>query len=179
MTLNVTFLTKEEVYVHEKEKDIWKIGFVVNHTTDELIVEIQGNTKACDEKNVFIRKRNRLNNPLDLISNHTNSKKIINEKRRAYYNYFYEKLDKTFGLSCLLSSSIKLETYQLEVVRRVLNDPVQRYLLADEVGLGKTIEACLVIKQYIIDEPFNHKVIIVCPDNLRKQWGMELEQRFF
>ena len=44
----------------------------------------------------------------DLISNHTNSKKIINEKRRAYYNYFYEKLDKTFGLSCLLSSSIKL-----------------------------------------------------------------------
>jgi len=46
---------------------------------------------------------------------------------------------------------IELEAHQIEVVRRVLQDPVQRYLLADEVGLGKTIEAGILIRQRVLD----------------------------
>ena len=40
--------------------------------------------------------------------------------------------------------------HQVAVVRRVLEDPVQRYRLADEVGLGQTIEACTVVRQHLI-----------------------------
>ena len=49
------------------------------------------------------------------------------------------------GMGALISSSIELYEHQIEVARRVLDDPVQRYLLADEVGLGKTIEAGLIM----------------------------------
>ena len=41
------------------------------------------------------------------------------------------------GMHCLLSSAVDLEHHQVEVVRRVLRDPIQRYLLGDEVGPGQ------------------------------------------
>ena len=46
---------------------------------------------------------------------------------------------------------------------RVLEDPKQRYLLADEVGLGKTIEAGLIIRQHLLDHPQGHVVVITPP----------------
>ena len=55
----------------------------------------------------------------------------------------------------------------------MLTDPVQRYLLADEVGLGKTIEAGLVIRQHLIDDP-SKSVLVVVPAQLREQWRQEL-----
>ena len=59
---------------------------------------------------------------------------------------------------------IDLEPHQVEVVRRVLQDPVQRYLLADEVGLGKTIEAGILIRQYVLDDPDRHQVVVLVPE---------------
>src|SRR5690606_6992943 len=78
----------------------------------------------------------------------------------------------------LLSSRIKLYPHQVEVVRRVLHDPVQRYLLADEVGLGKTIEAGAIIRQTLLDDREAHALVIV-PPTLKSQWRVELEERFF
>ena len=60
----------------------------------------------------------------------------------------------------------------------VISDPVQRYLLADEVGLGKTIEAGLVIRQVLLDEPMS-QIAIVAPNALRRQWRDELRSKFF
>jgi len=83
------------------------------------------------------------------------------------------------GLSSLASAGIELLEHQVAIVRRVLADPVQRYLLADEVGLGKTIEAGVLIRQHIIDEPDNAKVLVVTPLHLMGQWRAELESKFF
>jgi ATP-dependent helicase HepA len=58
-------------------------------------------------------------------------------------------------------------------VRRVLTDPIQRYLLADEVGLGKTIEAGLIVRQHLIDNP-DIEVLIAVPPHLCRQWRSEL-----
>ncbi len=77
----------------------------------------------------------------------------------------------------MLASSIELVDYQFEVIRRVLTDPVQRYLLADEVGLGKTIEAGVIIRQYFLDAPDGFGVVIV-PRALVSQWREELSDRF-
>ena len=74
---------------------------------------------------------------------------------------------------------LDLEDYQIEIVSRVLKDPIQRYLLSDEVGLGKTIEAGIILKQFVNDSPQNHKTIIITPPTLVIQWERELEKRFF
>jgi ATP-dependent helicase HepA len=51
----------------------------------------------------------------------------------------------------LISSRVEIEPHQIAVVRRILQDPNPKYLLADEVGLGKTIEAGLVIREHVLE----------------------------
>jgi len=81
------------------------------------------------------------------------------------------------GLLGVSSSAVNLYPHQVGVARRVLADPVQRYLLADEVGLGKTIEAGLIIRQRLIDAPSSIVVVLV-PEPLVWQWEAELESKF-
>lgn len=80
------------------------------------------------------------------------------------------------GLSGVLAASVELHPHQLRVVRRVLDDSFQRYLLADEVGLGKTIEAGLILRQRLLDAPRSIAVVF-CPEALTWQWREELDQR--
>ena len=82
------------------------------------------------------------------------------------------------GMSALLSSAIELEAHQVEVVRRILQDPIQRYLLADEVGLGKTIEAGILIRQCFLDGGPQTQVIVLTPVALVPQWRAELVTKF-
>jgi ATP-dependent helicase HepA len=63
------------------------------------------------------------------------------------------------------------------VVRRVTEDPIQRFLLADEVGLGKTIEAAAIVAQALLDHP-DDRIVIAAPRTLLRQWRDELSLRF-
>ena len=85
---------------------------------------------------------------------------------------------KNRGLAALVSSSVELVAHQASVAYRVLLDPFQRYLLADEVGLGKTIEAGILIKQFTLDAPHDHETLVIVPESLRVQWQQELTHRF-
>ncbi|MGQ9592460.1 MAG: DEAD/DEAH box helicase, partial [Planctomycetota bacterium] len=67
--------------------------------------------------------------------------------------------------------------YQIETVLRVLKRFRGRVLLADEVGLGKTIEACLVLKEYMVRGQVRRALILV-PPALVGQWKGELEEKF-
>ena len=60
--------------------------------------------------------------------------------------------------------------YQLETARRIFRDFRGRVLLADEVGLGKTIEACLALKEYML-HGLVRKALILTPPSLVSQWG--------
>ena len=80
------------------------------------------------------------------------------------------------GLSGVVSAPVNLYHHQIDTVARVLADPVIRYLLADEVGLGKTIEAGLVIRQVMIDDP-EAEVLVLVPGSLVGQWKSELFDR--
>lgn len=82
------------------------------------------------------------------------------------------------GLTGLLSSAVEFYPHQVEAALTILTDPIQRYLLADEVGLGKTIEAGVVVRQLLIDNP-RAKVVFVVPEALRRQWLRELRTKFF
>jgi ATP-dependent helicase HepA len=81
------------------------------------------------------------------------------------------------GLPALLSAKVEILQHQAEIADRVLRDPTIRYLLADEVGLGKTIEAGIILRQIRLDAP-GASIAVVTPDALTRQWQEELESRF-
>ncbi|WP_371225372.1 SNF2-related protein [Roseovarius sp. 2305UL8-3] len=62
--------------------------------------------------------------------------------------------------------------HQLSTVRRVLGDTHVRHLLSDEVGLGKTVQALMIINALRWQQP-SHRTIVVAPDNLLSQWQEE------
>ncbi len=82
------------------------------------------------------------------------------------------------GFTAAMSASVRPFQHQFNVLARVLGDPVARFVLADEVGLGKTIEAGLVIRQFLLDEP-KSSVVVSVPSTLRAQWIEELSTKFF
>jgi len=73
--------------------------------------------------------------------------------------------------------SIEIEDYQLEPVARALRLPRVNLLIADDVGLGKTIEAGLVLEEMIARGRV-HKVLIVTPVSLTLQWQSEMAEKF-
>lgn len=68
--------------------------------------------------------------------------------------------------------------HQLEVAKQVVENMNGKAILADEVGLGKTIEAGLILKEYMI-RGLVKKVLILVPASLVSQWAMELNSKFF
>ena len=81
------------------------------------------------------------------------------------------------GLTGLVSASVEIVGHQADAVRRILHDPLQRYLLADEVGLGKTIEAGAVLRQTLVDDQ-KATALVLAPETLLGQWAGELDEKF-
>ena len=76
-----------------------------------------------------------------------------------------------------LGGRIDLIPHQLYIASEVSSRMVPRVLLADEVGLGKTIEACLILHRLILTGRAQ-RVLILVPDSLVHQWFVELRRRF-
>ncbi|WP_201377768.1 SNF2-related protein [Ktedonobacter sp. SOSP1-52] len=98
---------------------------------------------------------------------------------RDYLIQAYRELHNvTFGVDELVSARVMLLAHQAEVVSRVLADTTCRYILADEVGLGKTIEACVILKGLRRRNP-SLKALIIVPSALARQWHNELNEKFW
>lgn len=77
----------------------------------------------------------------------------------------------------LFDAQVDVNPHQIEAALFALNNPLSKgVILADEVGLGKTIEAALVLCQYWAERKRN--LLIICPASLRKQWAQELQDKF-
>lgn len=97
--------------------------------------------------------------------------------------YFAHELTKSGGKGVdrlgqsLFNASVDLNPHQVEAALFALHSPLSKgVLLADEVGLGKTIEAGLVLCQFWAER--KRHLLVVCPAALRKQWQVELEEKF-
>ena len=90
--------------------------------------------------------------------------------RLAYAQQFDE-------LASLSNSRVEIKPHQVGVVHRVMSEFPHRFLLADEVGLGKTIEAGLIIKE-LKARGLAKRVLILAPAGLVRQWQFEMKTKF-
>ena len=80
--------------------------------------------------------------------------------------------------STLSNAQVDLNPHQIEAALFAFKSPLSKgAILADEVGLGKTIEAGLVLSQKWAER--KRKIILIVPSSLRKQWNSELQEKFF
>jgi len=77
----------------------------------------------------------------------------------------------------LFDACVDLNPHQIDAAAFALRNPLSKgVLLADEVGLGKTIEAGLVLCQSWAER--KRRLLVICPASIRKQWGLELQEKF-
>ncbi|MBS2026944.1 MAG: DEAD/DEAH box helicase family protein [Deltaproteobacteria bacterium] len=81
------------------------------------------------------------------------------------------------ALGALFASRVMVKPYQVSVVQRVLNARAPRFVLADEVGLGKTIEAGMVLSA-LSQSGLGRRLLVVAPGHLTLQWLAELYRKF-
>lgn len=81
------------------------------------------------------------------------------------------------GILSSLSSGIIPLPHQLHVLNRALETNNIRYILADEVGLGKTIETGMIIKE-LKARGLVKRILVVCPTGLVSQWSAEMQEKF-
>ncbi|RDH83897.1 MAG: RNA polymerase-associated protein RapA [endosymbiont of Galathealinum brachiosum] len=116
-----------------------------------------------------------LNKPLErLISGQVDKNKWFDLRYQTWLN-----LQKNYssGISGLTGARTSLIPHQLYIANEIASRYAPRVLLADEVGLGKTIEACLILHQQMNRGRAN-RVLIIVPDALIHQWLVELLRRF-
>ena len=86
--------------------------------------------------------------------------------------HYEESLTKTIA-----SAKVDMNPHQVQAALFALRSPLSKgVILADEVGLGKTIEACLVLAQRWAEQ--KRKLLLIVPATLRKQWSQELRDKF-
>lgn len=77
----------------------------------------------------------------------------------------------------LFDAAVDLNPHQIEAALFALQLPLSKgVILADEVGLGKTIEAGIVLCQFWAER--KRRLLVICPASLRKQWALELGGKF-
>ena len=106
---------------------------------------------------------------------------MISAYHAKYYAYELTRRHDADGVDrlsqSLFDASVDLNPHQIDAALFALRNPIQQgVLLADEVGLGKTIEAALVLCQYWAER--RRRLLVVCPASLRKQWAQELLEKF-
>ena len=82
-----------------------------------------------------------------------------------------------YGFKELAGSKIYLMPHQVNAIMRCLQESPCRYMLADEVGMGKTVEAISVYKIFSLNKS-NAKALVVVPTTLKEQWKSELLLKF-
>lgn len=166
------------VYVYRESDNRWRVGRVQEDDGSGLYIRFSHKEDSyVSYADAFVRWKRPIRNPAQFLARFITETPQYAEARSGFLQSYSDQRGAAFGIGALLSSSVEMNAHQIDVVRRVLNDPSQRYLLADEVGLGKTIEAGIIIRQAVLDDPM-HRVVVLVPGSLVRQWRHELANRF-
>ena len=194
VTLPITAVREVElspqtrVFWFDPDHAAWRAGRVdgglvgaaaLRSTEDNYHVRFPNGQEArVPVSQLYLRWSHPIEDPTDYLADRVTDTPFFFDGRSRIVRYLSEQRAAFGGLTALASSAIELLPHQVATVRRVLADPVERYLLADEVGLGKTIEAGILIRQHVIDCPRDARILVVVPRHLVPQWRSELATKF-
>jgi ATP-dependent helicase HepA len=177
------------VYLFDEKRLVWHVGRVdgglvsaraLRASEDHYFVRFPNRKGAnIPQSRLFVRWSYPIEDPTDYLAARTTETPYFFDGRTQIMRHLASERAAFGGLTALASASIELLEHQVTTVRRVLADPIERYLLADEVGLGKTIEAGILIRQHVIDNPDQARVLVIVPNHLLHQWRSELAEKFF
>ncbi|MCW6050540.1 helicase [Lyngbya sp. CCAP 1446/10] len=168
-------------YLWSTSQERWIIGRVYDWDEDKLEYEIDlpdSQSLQAVETQLYVRCNIPIADPIDILAVKGQETPYFHDRRLAFVQSAIEQRAVSRGMTGLISANIDLYPHQVEVVRRVLEDPIVRYLLADEAGLGKTVEAGTILRQFLLDDP-NGRAVVIAPKYLLEQWRQELENKFY
>lgn len=150
--------------------------------TEDALRSRPGNTLLQENLKTVMRLKDRLRSKLDRLNGpHFSSREILPFQAKYYAEMLTRRIP--FGAddqlaSVMVDARVDLNPHQVEAALFAFKSPLSNgAILADEVGLGKTIEAGLVLAQKWAER--RRKMIIIVPASLRKQWNQEMLDKFF
>jgi ATP-dependent helicase HepA len=168
--------------VYLRQDEGYRVGRVTNYLRqDSGLIDYEvrfpnGRQADFSELLLHVRPWNAPEDPAEMLAAGGAESQFLHDRRASAVVPLLQLRSAAQGLTALLSAGVEFVPHQIAAVRRVLTDPIQRYLLADEVGLGKTIEAGLIIRQHLIDNP-DIGVLIATPPHLCEQWRGEMTNK--
>ncbi|MEZ8436123.1 protein DpdE [Vibrio splendidus] len=160
----------------------WKQGFYDGpRPNNQFLVKFNSSySDVFDIQDMFVPKLDDSLSiqPQEYLKSKCTASPVLTEMRNRFFDTYIDQRIACESIPALLGSAVELESHQLAVVNRVLSDDTQKYLLCDEVGLGKTIEAGLILRHHINEKGRQARVFVITPPSLLNQWRNELEVRF-
>lgn len=161
-----------------KNKTVKLIGTQSNKDYNRILIFDGNNYVYTEENNVVISFCYLKVDPLEQLINQEFHNSIYFTTRLKPLQ-IYKKLEfSSFGFKELYNSRVYLMKHQIDTVIKALKMDGIRLMLADEVGLGKTIQACIILRAFMNRNRKKHSLIIV-PKHLEKQWENELINKFW
>jgi ATP-dependent helicase HepA len=174
----VSLPEQTRVFRLDEDTGRWQVGRIADGDGPMCLVAFPNKvTVNVPREELQVRWRKPIADPIEFLIRHVTETPLFATARSKFVRAVTTQRGACRGIGALLSSAVQLADYQFNVVRKVLQDPVQRYLLADEVGLGKTVEAGLLIRQYTLDVA-DAQILLIVPPSLVTQWRQELIHRF-
>ncbi|GAW49261.1 Type III restriction protein res subunit [Nocardioides sp. PD653] len=158
----------------------WRAGRVVGGRTPNYFVRFPNVPHDVDipEGSLRVRWDRPTKDPLQVLLAGANETPRFRDARQPVRNLLLAERAASMSATGLVSAGVGIHEHQVNAALRIINDPIQRYLLADEVGMGKTIQAGFVVRQLLIDDP-TRRVGFIVPEALREQWQAELLDKFY
>lgn len=157
----------------------WRAGRVVGGQPDGYFVRIPNVQLDVDipETQLFVRWERAPKDPLQVLLSGANETPRYRDVREPVRRLLVAERAASGSATGIVSSGVQLHAHQINAALRIIRDPIQRYLLADEVGMGKTVQAGLVMRQILHDAP-GRRIGVLVPDALMGQWRAELRDKF-
>ncbi|WP_438834057.1 RNA polymerase-associated protein RapA [Aeromonas oralensis] len=170
----VSFNVGDQIASHED----WAMTVEEVQEKDGLLIYVgvrTDNDEPVALKEVFLNNFIKFNKPQDrLFAGQIDRMSRFTLRYEALINQHQRRRNPTRGLA---GGRVSLIPHQIYIAHEVGHRYAPRVLLADEVGLGKTIEAGMIIHQQLLSGRA-HRVLILLPETLQHQWLVEMLRRF-
>jgi ATP-dependent helicase HepA len=158
----------------------WRAGRVIGGGPDGYYVRLPNTDVDIEvsEDRLRVRWDRPPRDPLQVLLTGANETPRHRDAREPVRRLLLAERAATASATGIMSAGVRLHAHQISAALRIIRDPVQRYLLADEVGMGKTIQAGFVMRQLLLDAP-GRRIGVIVPDALITQWRSELLDKFY